>query len=166
MFSRAVGPQICTDVTTRKPTQELLCMFCTLSILKDTVMPVVIRTVDTHIVVVIVIGLFNELLSLHPSANVWISLGMGKHFQLVSVNVICASLGPDTSRAMPLFHSFTVPDTTSCFKGKGKKSAWDAWRSDREVTDVFFFILLITHISTWTRRIPTQAAGAFYSGSL
>ena len=28
------------------------------------------------------IGLFNELLSLHPSANVWISLAMGKHFQL------------------------------------------------------------------------------------
>ena len=141
MFSRAVGPQICKDVTTRRPTQELMCMFCTLSI-KDTIMQVLIRRVDTDIVV-IMIRLFNELLSLHPSANAWISLGMGKHFQLVSVNAICASLGPDTSQAMPLFHSFTVCDTTSCFKGKGKKSAWEAWR-----------------------RIPTQAAWAFYSGSL
>ena len=52
---------------------------------------VLIQTVDTDTVVVITIGLFNELLSLHPSANVWISLGMGKHFQLRSVNAICAS---------------------------------------------------------------------------
>ena len=49
---------------------------------------VLIRTVDTDLVVVKMIGLFKELLSLHPSANVWISLGMGKHFQLISVNAI------------------------------------------------------------------------------
>ena len=92
-----MGPQICKEVTTRKPTRELLCMFCTLSI-NDTIMKILTRTVD--------IGLFNELLSLH----------MGKQFQLVGVNAICAYLGPDTSRAMPQFHSFTVCDTTSCFK--------------------------------------------------
>ena len=97
MFSRAVGPQICKEVTTRKPTRELLCMFCTLSI-NDTIMKILTRTVD--------IGLFNELLPLH----------MGKQFQLVSANAICAYLGPDTSQAMPQFHSFTVCDTTSCFK--------------------------------------------------
>ncbi|CAH3023432.1 unnamed protein product [Porites evermanni] len=65
---------------------------------------------------------------------------MGKHFQLASVKAICASLGPDTSRAMPLLHCFTVCDTTSCFKGKGKRSAWEAWRSYREVTDVFLYL--------------------------
>ena len=48
---------------------------------------VLIRTVDTDLVVVKMIGLFKEL-SLHPSANAWISLGMGKHFQLISVNAI------------------------------------------------------------------------------
>ena len=48
---------------------------------------VLIRTLDTDVVVVM-IGLFNELLSLHPSANVWISLGMGKRFELISVNAI------------------------------------------------------------------------------
>ena len=74
------------------------------------------------------IGLFNELLSLHPSANVWISLAMGKHFQLTVLMhyAICASLGPDTSQAMPLLHSLTGCDTTSCFMGRGKKSAWEA----------------------------------------
>ena len=35
MLSRAAGPQICKDATTRKPTQELLALY-TLSI-KDTV---------------------------------------------------------------------------------------------------------------------------------
>jgi len=92
-------------------------MFCTLSFKGHD--PVLIRTVDTDIVVVIMIGLFNELLSLHPSANVWISLGIGKHFQAISFNAICASLVPDSSRAMPPFHSFTGSDTTSCFQGKG-----------------------------------------------
>ena len=87
------------------------------------------------------IGLFNELLSLHPSANVWISLAMGKHFQLtVLINAICASLGPDTSRAMPLLHSLTGCDTTSYFMGRGKKSAWEAWKSYREVTDAFLYL--------------------------
>ena len=50
-------------------------------------------------IVVIIIGLF---------ANVWISWDIGKHFQLISVKAFCASLGRDTSRAMPLFHSFIV----------------------------------------------------------
>ena len=41
--------------------------------------------------------------------------GYGK--ALPAVNPICASLGPDTSREMPLFHSFT-----GCFlQGKGKE---------------------------------------------
>ena len=48
---------------------------------------VLIRTLDTDVVVVM-IGLFNELLSLHPSANGWISLGMGKRFELISVSAI------------------------------------------------------------------------------
>ena len=89
-------------------------------------------------------GLFSEFYGnrylYRPSANVRISLGMGKHFQLASVKAICASLGPHTSRAMPLLHCFTVCDTTSCFKGKGKRSAWEAWRSYREVTDVFLYL--------------------------
>ena len=62
---------------------------------------------------------------------------MGKHFQLISINPICASLGPDTSREMPLFHSFTGCDTTISFNGKGTKSAWEALKSYREVTDAF-----------------------------
>ena len=86
------------------------------------------------------IGLFNELLSLHPSANVWISLAMGKHLQLTVLMPSVHLLVPDTSRAMPLLHSLTGCDTTSYFMGRGKKSAWEAWKSYREVTDAFLYL--------------------------
>jgi len=86
---------------------------------------VFIRTVDT-VVVVILIGLFPDLIAMHLSASIWIGLGMGKYLQNINVNAICASLGPETSRSLPIFHSFTGCDTNSCFFGKGKKFAWEA----------------------------------------
>jgi len=39
-----------------------------------------------------------------------------------------------------MFHSFTGCDTTSCFVGKGKKSAWDAWKSFPDVREAFKFL--------------------------
>ena len=67
-------------------------------------------------------------------------LGYGKALLAYRVNAICASLGPDTTRAMPLLHSLTGCDTTSCFMGRGKKSTWEAWKSYREVTDAFLYL--------------------------
>ena len=89
---------------------------------------VFVRTVDTD-VLVILIGLFHNMIALYPSADNWIGLGMGKYVQYISVNSTCAFLGAETSRAFPMFHSFTGCDTTSCFFGEGKKSAWEAWKS-------------------------------------
>ena len=63
----------CTDATTRKPTTRIAVHV--LHALHKGHSQVLIRTVDTDILV-IMIGLFNELLSLNPSANVWISLGI------------------------------------------------------------------------------------------
>ena len=83
---------------------------------------VFVRTVDTD-VLIILIGLFHDMITSCPSAAIWIGLGMGKYVQYISVNSTCAFLGPETSRALPMFHSFTGCDTTSCFFGKGKKSA-------------------------------------------
>ena len=106
---------------------------------------------ETDIVVII-----NELLSLHPSANVWISLAMGKHFQL-TVLMPSASLGPETSRtAMPLFLSLIGCDTTSCFMGRGKKSAWEAWKSYREVTDAFLYLADNPYYH-WDTEDPTSS---------
>ena len=98
-----------------------------------------VRTLDTD-VLVILIGLFHDMIVSYPSAAIWIGLGMGKYVQYISVNSTCAFLGPETSRALPMFHSFTGCDTTSCFFGKGKKSAWEAWKSFPDVTEAFAFL--------------------------
>ena len=100
---------------------------------------VFIRTVDTD-VVVIMIGLFHDLVSLNPSADIWISFGMGKNLQYISINATCESLGSETSLALPFFHSFNGCDTTSCFFGKGKKSTWDAWKAYPAVTEAFLYL--------------------------
>ena len=57
-----------------------------------------------------------------------------------SINTICQALGPEKSKALPFFHAFTGSDTTSQFHGKGKKSAWDAWKSYQEATMAFVHI--------------------------
>jgi len=55
------------------------------------------RTVDTD-VLIIMIGIFHDLIALYPSAAIWIGLGMGKYVQYISVNSTCAFLGPQKSR--------------------------------------------------------------------
>ncbi|XP_078356726.1 uncharacterized protein LOC144641563 [Oculina patagonica] len=86
---------------------------------------VLVRTVDTD-VVVILIAQFHMLSSTWPGSTFWVTFGMGKTFQLLSVNSICDYLGEEKCRALPFSHAFTGCDTTSAFLGKGKKSAWEA----------------------------------------
>ena len=80
---------------------------------------VFIHTVDTD-VVVILMGLFPDLIAMHPSASIWIGLGMEKYLQNINVNASCASLGPETSRSLRIFYSFIGCDTNSCFFDKSK----------------------------------------------
>ncbi|XP_071477249.1 uncharacterized protein [Diadema antillarum] len=97
---------------------------------------IVIRTVDTD-VLVILIGQFPSLFIEHPDIDIWVAFGVGKNFCHYNINNICKHLGDDKSRALPLFHAYTGCDTTSCFLGKGKKSAWRVWKSYPEVTQAF-----------------------------
>ena len=39
-----------------------------------------------------------------------------------------------------MFHAFSGSDTTSAFRGRGKKSAWQAWQAYEEVTQTFTFL--------------------------
>ena len=41
------------------------------------------------------------------------------------------------SVALPFFHAVTGCDTVSYFAGKGKKTAFQVWKSNPEVTDIF-----------------------------
>ena len=52
---------------------------------------------------------------------------MGRSFKFISINKICASLGEQKSRSLPVFHAFCGCDITSAFNGKGKRSAWQVW---------------------------------------
>ena len=67
---------------------------------------VFVRTVHTD-VLVILIGLFHGMIASYPSEAIWIGLGMGKYVQCISVNSTCAFLGPEKSRAVPMFHLVT-----------------------------------------------------------
>ena len=112
-------------------------------------------TVDTD-VVVIVAGKFHALLTDHSAVDVWIAFGTGKNFIHIHINEICSALGKDRSMTLPIFHSFTGCDTMSSFLGKGKKSAWEAWKSYPDVTQAFL------HVARFPHTTLTMEARAFY----
>ena len=98
---------------------------------------VLVRTVDTD-VIVILIGVCAKLTTIQPSADIWVAFGTCKSYIIhYSIVHICASRGHHKSQALPVFHAFTGCDTTSSFRGKGKKSAWNAWQACDEVTETF-----------------------------
>ena len=100
-----------------------------------------VRTVDTDITFVI-LGQLHHLLTLNPSARIWIAFGIGKVFKYLNINSISHGIGHDKSLALPIFHSFTGCETTSGFFGKGKKSAWETWKCYPEVTNAFVHLAL------------------------
>ena len=87
---------------------------------------VLVRTVDTDVVVILV-GTFHNLAAVQPLLDIWVAFGTGKNYRFYNINAICASLGEPRSCALPVFHAFSGCDTTSAFNGKGKKSAWQAF---------------------------------------
>ena len=98
-----------------------------------------IRTVDTDIII-IVAGVYFKLILAYQLLDIWVAFGKGKKFKFYSINHICASLGEQISQALPVFHALTGCDTTSAFKGKGKKSAWQAWKTYTDITETFVFL--------------------------
>ena len=54
-------------------------------------------------------------------AELWISFGTGKNFCYIPAHEMCASLGPQKSVALPVFHAFTGCDTVSQFAKVGKR---------------------------------------------
>ena len=94
-------------------------------------------------VVIILLGKFSLLHKIkYSDAAIWVALGTGRNFKYLQMNAITRSLGEEKSLAMPYFHSFTGCDTTSSFFRKGKKTAWEAWKSYPDVTTAFATIAL------------------------
>ena len=87
-----------------------------------------IRTVDTDVV------LATAYARRLGAGETWIGFGTGKDFRYIPVHVIATKLSEDVCTVLPLFHALTGCDTVSAFHGKGKKSAWCAWRKYPEFT--------------------------------
>ena len=93
-----------------------------------------VRIEDTDVIVALV-GVFQRMLQCQLFADIWVAFGVGKTCKLHSINAICNSLAASKSRALPMFHALSGCDTTSSFRGKGKKSFWQAWQAFEEVTE-------------------------------
>ncbi len=91
-----------------------------------------LRTVDTDVIVLAVAAAAKI-----DVQELWVAFGTGKNFRYIPAHEIAASLGPDKSLALPIFHAYTGCDTVSAFSTKGKKTAWDTWRAFNEVTTTF-----------------------------
>ena len=93
---------------------------------------IMLQTVDID-VVVIAVATFHEMVL----SELWIAFGVGKYLHYVPVHNNASSVGQPKSRALLAFHALTGWDQTSSFANKGKKTAWDTWAINDEVTDVF-----------------------------
>ena len=91
-----------------------------------------IRTADTDVVVLAVAAAARMSIQ-----ELWVVFGTGRNFRYIPVHEIVASIGPNKSQALPMFHAYTGCDTVSSFATKRKKTAWDTWRSYNEVTTTF-----------------------------
>ena len=91
---------------------------------------------DTDVVVVLT-GVFHDLSHINADLDLWVAFGTGNNYTHYSINAICAHLGEQKSCSLPVFHSLSRCATTSVFRGKGKKSFWQAWNAYEEVTDAF-----------------------------
>ena len=67
---------------------------------------VLLQTVDTDVVVIAIA--VSQTLS---TSELWIAFGVGKNLRFLPVHEIASSLGPEKSKALPMFHAITGCDT-------------------------------------------------------
>ena len=110
---------------------------------------IMIQTVDTD-VVVLAISMVQDI----DVDELWVSIGVGKHLRYLAVDKISKSLGKNKARALQGFHAFTGCDQTSAFAAKGKKTAWETWKSFDQVTSAFEAISEIARSSEMDALMP------------
>ena len=93
---------------------------------------ILIRTVDTDVVILAIA--FAKKLEVE---ELWVAFGVGKHLRYFPIHKIAGSLTIQQCEGLPFFHALTVCDTVSYFSGKGKKTAFQAWKCYPEATEVF-----------------------------
>ena len=108
----------------------IVACYCMLAMQYIVVITLLIRTVDTDVVVLAV----SVTHSLDSECELWPAFGTGKHFCYLSAHKITNALGPEKSQALSMFHALIGWDTLSSFVGK--KTAWNTWNVLPELTDV------------------------------
>ena len=98
---------------------------------------IMIRTVDTDVVTITV--------SVIPSIDItelWVAFGTERHLRYIPVHSIALSLGAVKSKVLPMFHAYTGCDTVSFFANRGKKTAWDIWKTFDNLTEAFHSVIV------------------------
>ena len=88
-------------------------------------------------VVILALGVYLILCSNHILDDLVIEFGMGKSHRRISIKKLADSLGQLRSQALVFFHAFTGCDTTSAFKGIGKKKSYEALKAYTEIETIF-----------------------------
>ena len=97
---------------------------------------IVVRTVNTD-VLVIFIALYSFLKELSPhDLNIWLLMGISNDTEYINVGEIADVIGKDKAQGLMMFHTLSG---TSFLAGKGKKSFWKAWAALPEATEVLSF---------------------------
>ena len=110
-----------------------------------------IRTVDTD-VVVLAIASFNKLYAI-GLRELWLLFGTDKNYRNIPVHRIATEMGSEMCKALPGFHAYTGCDTVSAFVGRGKKTAWNAWKAFPPVTTAFISFFFFYE---WEHRTGTM----------
>ena len=79
---------------------------------------VTIRTVDTDMIVLVVVS-FSKI----APDEFWVAFGVGSKFRYIPIHKMVSTINPTQCLTLPVFHTFTGCDTISAFAGRGKKTA-------------------------------------------
>lgn len=112
-------------------------------------MKILIRTVDTDVVVLAV-----HFVSRIPCERLLVAFGVGKSFRFLDIKAYAEQLGPEKCAGILAFHALTGCDTTSSFKGKGKRSGWAAWNHHPTLNTTLASLSTIPTLIQVTEAMP------------
>ena len=98
---------------------------------------IMIRTVDTDVVTIAV-----SVIASIDITELWVAFGTGRHLRYIPAHSIALSLGAVKSKVLPMFHAYTGCDTVSFFANRGKKTAWDIWKTFDNLTEAFHSVIV------------------------
>ena len=101
---------------------------------------IMVTTVDSDVVVLAIFAAA-ALNPLYKLEKLWVEFMVGKKRYYIPAHELASTMEPEKVRAMPIFYAITGCDTTSEFKGKKEKTAWETWNAFPEVTQAFLSLM-------------------------